>query len=63
VFLTPPTWKRLADIPPGAENKDLARNAQSPGGRPTKISLPASATPTTLRSGRTDGGFVGGDRN
>jgi hypothetical protein len=25
VFLTPPTWKRVADIPPGAENKDLAR--------------------------------------
>lgn len=25
VFLTPPTWKRLADIPPGLENKDLAR--------------------------------------
>jgi crossover junction endodeoxyribonuclease RuvC len=25
VFLTSPTWKRLADIPPGAENKDLAR--------------------------------------
>jgi crossover junction endodeoxyribonuclease RuvC len=25
VFLTPATWKRLADIPPGAENKDLAR--------------------------------------
>jgi crossover junction endodeoxyribonuclease RuvC len=25
VFLTPPTWKRLADIPPGVENKDLAR--------------------------------------
>jgi len=25
VFLTPPTWERLADIPPGAENKDLAR--------------------------------------
>jgi hypothetical protein len=25
VFLTPPTWKRIADIPPGAENKDLAR--------------------------------------
>jgi crossover junction endodeoxyribonuclease RuvC len=25
VFLTPPTWKRLADIPLGAENKDLAR--------------------------------------
>jgi crossover junction endodeoxyribonuclease RuvC len=23
--LTPPTWKRLADIPAGAENKDLAR--------------------------------------
>jgi hypothetical protein len=23
--LTPPTWKRVADIPPGAENKDLAR--------------------------------------
>jgi hypothetical protein len=25
VFLTPPTWKRLSDIPAGAENKDLAR--------------------------------------
>jgi crossover junction endodeoxyribonuclease RuvC len=25
VFVTPPTWKRLADIPPGVENKDLAR--------------------------------------
>ena len=25
VFLTPPTWKRLAEIPPGADNKDLAR--------------------------------------
>ena len=25
VFLTAPTWKRLADIPPGTENKDLAR--------------------------------------
>ncbi len=25
VFLTPPTWKRLANIPPGAENKDQAR--------------------------------------
>lgn len=25
VFITPPVWKRLADIPPGAENKDLAR--------------------------------------
>jgi crossover junction endodeoxyribonuclease RuvC len=25
VFLTPPTWKRLADIPPGADNKDIAR--------------------------------------
>jgi crossover junction endodeoxyribonuclease RuvC len=25
VFLTPPTWKRLADIPPGMGNKDLAR--------------------------------------
>jgi len=25
IFLTPPTWKRLADIPPGVENKDLAR--------------------------------------
>jgi crossover junction endodeoxyribonuclease RuvC len=24
-FLTPPTWKRAAGIPPGAENKDLAR--------------------------------------
>jgi crossover junction endodeoxyribonuclease RuvC len=25
VFLTPPTWKRTADIPPGTENKDVAR--------------------------------------
>jgi crossover junction endodeoxyribonuclease RuvC len=25
VFLTPQSWKRLADIPPGAENKDVAR--------------------------------------
>jgi crossover junction endodeoxyribonuclease RuvC len=25
VFLTPPAWKRLAEIPPGTENKDLAR--------------------------------------
>jgi hypothetical protein len=25
MFLTPPMWKRLANIPPGAENKDLAR--------------------------------------
>jgi crossover junction endodeoxyribonuclease RuvC len=25
VFLTPPTRKRVADIPPGVENKDLAR--------------------------------------
>ena len=25
VFLTPPTWKRIADIPAGTENKDLAR--------------------------------------
>jgi crossover junction endodeoxyribonuclease RuvC len=24
-FLTPPAWKRLAEIPPGAENKDFAR--------------------------------------
>ena len=30
VFLTPPTWKRLADIPPGAENKDLAAIARWP---------------------------------
>jgi crossover junction endodeoxyribonuclease RuvC len=25
VFIAPPVWKRLAAIPPGAENKDLAR--------------------------------------
>jgi crossover junction endodeoxyribonuclease RuvC len=25
VFLTPPTWKRLANVPPDNENKDLAR--------------------------------------
>jgi crossover junction endodeoxyribonuclease RuvC len=24
-FLTPQVWKRLTDIPPGAENKDIAR--------------------------------------
>lgn len=25
VFLAPSTWKRVADIPPGVENKDVAR--------------------------------------
>ena len=25
VFIAPASWKRLADIPPGVENKDLAR--------------------------------------
>jgi hypothetical protein len=25
VFITSPVWKRLADIPPGVEHKDLAR--------------------------------------
>ena len=25
VFVTPPVWKRIANIPPGKENKDLAR--------------------------------------
>jgi crossover junction endodeoxyribonuclease RuvC len=25
VFLTPPTWKRIADVAPGIENKDQAR--------------------------------------
>jgi crossover junction endodeoxyribonuclease RuvC len=25
VFVAPPVWKRLANIPPGVENKDLAR--------------------------------------
>ena len=25
VFIAPQVWKRLADIPPGVENKDLAR--------------------------------------
>jgi crossover junction endodeoxyribonuclease RuvC len=25
VFITPPVWKRLAEIPAGTENKDLAR--------------------------------------
>ena len=25
VWITPPVWKRLADIPPGKEHKDLAR--------------------------------------
>lgn len=25
IFVTAPVWKRLADIPPGTENKDLAR--------------------------------------
>jgi crossover junction endodeoxyribonuclease RuvC len=25
VFLTPPTWKRIAAVPPGVENKDQAR--------------------------------------
>src|ERR1700735_255554 len=44
VFLTPPTWKRLADIPSGAENKDLAARALSPAGRRTRIYSLASAT-------------------
>jgi crossover junction endodeoxyribonuclease RuvC len=26
VFIAPPVWKRMADIPPGADNKDLARS-------------------------------------
>jgi crossover junction endodeoxyribonuclease RuvC len=25
VFVTPPTWKRFAGVPPGKENKDIAR--------------------------------------
>jgi crossover junction endodeoxyribonuclease RuvC len=25
VFITPPVWKRIADIPPGVDHKDLAR--------------------------------------
>jgi crossover junction endodeoxyribonuclease RuvC len=25
VFITPPVWKRIADIPPGVEHKDVAR--------------------------------------
>ena len=25
IFITPPTWKRLADIPSGAAHKDVAR--------------------------------------
>ena len=25
VFITPPTWKRFAGVPPGKENKDVAR--------------------------------------
>ncbi len=29
VFLTSPTWKRIADIPPGAENKDLAPDSRN----------------------------------
>jgi hypothetical protein len=24
-FITPPVWKRIADVPPGAENKDVSR--------------------------------------
>src|SRR5262249_32298641 len=25
VFITPPSWKRVAGVPPGKENKDVAR--------------------------------------
>jgi crossover junction endodeoxyribonuclease RuvC len=25
IWLTPPTWKRFADVPPGKEHKDVAR--------------------------------------
>ena len=38
VFLTPPTWKRIANIPPGAENKDIAR-ARAIARWPTKAEL------------------------
>src|ERR1700722_18260313 len=42
VFLTPPTWKRLADIPPGAENKALARmRHRSRRGRTDRLGRPA----------------------
>jgi hypothetical protein len=44
VFLTPPAWKRLAEIPPGAENKGLARTRAIAGGRSTPNFSPASAT-------------------
>ena len=45
-FLTPPTWKRVADIPPGAETRTWHAPAQSPGGRLALISSPGKATST-----------------
>jgi hypothetical protein len=36
--------ERLAEIPPGAENKDLHGPAQSPSGLLERIFSPASAT-------------------
>lgn len=44
VFLTPSAWKRLAEILPGADKKDLARTRALARGRHARISLTASAT-------------------
>ena len=49
VFLTPPIWKRLADIPAGKEHKDLARTRAIARWPATQISLPASATSIAAR--------------
>jgi hypothetical protein len=49
VFLTPPTWKRVADIPPGAENKDLARTRDRPVASPRR-SLPPQVRRRSRRS-------------
>jgi crossover junction endodeoxyribonuclease RuvC len=43
-FLTPPAWKRLAEIPPGAENKDFARTRAIARWPATPIFSPARAT-------------------
>lgn len=47
VFLTPLTWRRLADIPPGAEKRTWPARARSLDGRHARISLTASAMSTS----------------
>ena len=49
VWLTPPVWKRLADIPPGAENKVWRGHARSRSGRRSPSRSNASVTSTARK--------------